>query len=63
MPGSTLFLEGFGLTVGRQFGQFKLIKATATHETITRYHDYQYRIKLTLLSFSSVIPISTISIL
>jgi hypothetical protein len=46
MPAAAAFLSGFGLNQGSNFAGFTLISATSTHETITRYHDYSYRITL-----------------
>lgn len=44
MPAAPAFLAGFGLVSGAPFGGFVLTSVNATHETITRYHDYLYRI-------------------
>lgn len=46
MPHTKEFLKGFNLIKGRNIAGYVLIEAHATHETIKRYHEYQYDIKL-----------------
>lgn len=46
MPKANKFLKGFDLVKNRKFDGFEIIKISSTHETIVRYHKYQYHIKM-----------------
>jgi hypothetical protein len=46
MPDPDKFLAGFHLINGTQFGGYILKSATATHESIVRYQEYRYQIRL-----------------
>jgi hypothetical protein len=46
MPVASEFLAGFGLIQGSQFDGYILTSATSTHESIKRYQEYRYSIKL-----------------
>jgi hypothetical protein len=49
MPKAQEFLKGFKLIPHTIFGGYELIKATASHETIKRYQEYQYSITLVFM--------------
>ena len=47
MPDAAQFLDGFGFIRNSQFKGYILTDATSTHESIKRYHEYKYSIRLT----------------
>jgi hypothetical protein len=49
MPNPSEFLTGFGLIPHTTFAKYQLIKATATHQTIKRYQEYEYHITLVFM--------------
>ena len=46
MPELKKFIEGFGLQSGIILGDYRLIDIKGKHETIERYHQYRYPIRL-----------------
>jgi hypothetical protein len=46
MPHAAEFLSGFGLIQGHQVDGYTLISAHSTHESISRYQEYKYKITL-----------------
>lgn len=53
MPEAAEFLSGFGFTSGAQFDGYRLSSATSTHETIKRYQEYRYNIKLVFINLGN----------
>ena len=49
MPNAQEFLNGFGLVPGTMFADYQLVTATATHQTIKRYQEYEYHITLVFM--------------
>lgn len=47
MPSPRDFLEAFDLVKGAKFGDYKITKATATHEVVKQYQHYLFHITVT----------------
>lgn len=53
MPDVADFLRAFSLVRGAYIGGFQIINVSSTHETIKRYHEYQFHITVDLQLVSS----------